>query len=161
VNTTCATFCHNPLLEECEDDTHIAEMGTWESIEIPETSKSDCWGQNTSHWGVLYIIGKLSKRRCQKWARMSHLDICSTSYGKKKGWESNWQCDSRPLKVDNRPNPSACRWCATHHWKTLDKNYKFASNPIPIGGLNKEYNPAKWWESKPGQFRDSSLGVLK
>jgi hypothetical protein len=30
---------------------------------------------------------------------MSHLDIFSTSYGKKKGHESNWQFDSRPLKV--------------------------------------------------------------
>jgi hypothetical protein len=51
--------------------------------------------------GPPYIIGNLSKRRCQKWAHMSHLDICSTSYGKKKSWESNWQFDSRPLKVGN------------------------------------------------------------
>ncbi len=28
------------------------------------------------------------KCRCRKWARMSHLDICSTSYVKKKGWDS-------------------------------------------------------------------------
>ncbi len=41
--------------------------------------------QGSKHRGVLYIIGKLSKCRCRKWARMSHLDICSTSYGKKKG----------------------------------------------------------------------------
>jgi hypothetical protein len=25
---------------------------------------------------------------------MTHLDICNTSYGKKKGRESNWQFDS-------------------------------------------------------------------
>ncbi len=30
---------------------------------------------------------------------MSHLDICNTSYGRKKGRESNWQFDSRPLKI--------------------------------------------------------------
>jgi hypothetical protein len=36
------------------------------------------------HWGVFYILEKLSKRRCWKWACMSHLDIYSTSYGKKK-----------------------------------------------------------------------------
>jgi hypothetical protein len=34
---------------------------------------------------------------------MSHLDICSPSYGQKKGRESNWYFDSRPLKVENRP----------------------------------------------------------
>jgi hypothetical protein len=126
------------LLEECEDDTHIPEMGTWESTGTLEISEFDCRGQNTSHRGVIYIIGKLSKHRCRKWARMSHLDIYNTSYGKKKGRESNWQFDSRPLKVGNQPGPGACRWCATHHWKALDKSYKFASDLIPIGGLSKE-----------------------
>jgi hypothetical protein len=69
-------------------------MGTWESVGTPETSEFDCKGQNTLHRGVLYIIGKLSKCKCRKWVRMSHLDICSISYDKKKGWESNWQFDS-------------------------------------------------------------------
>jgi hypothetical protein len=64
---------------------------------------------------------------------MTCLDICNTSYGKKKG-----QFDSRPLKVRNRPNPGAFRWSTTHHWKALDENYNFASNLIPIGGLSKE-----------------------
>jgi hypothetical protein len=47
------------LLEECEDDTHTPKMGTWESSGTPKTSELDCRGQNTSHWGVLYIIGKI------------------------------------------------------------------------------------------------------
>jgi hypothetical protein len=76
--------CRNSILRECEDETHTPEMGTWESSETLETSEFDCRGQNTSHWGVIYTIGKLSKCRCRKWTRMSHLDICSTSYGKKK-----------------------------------------------------------------------------
>ncbi len=36
-----------PLLEECEDDTHIPEMGTWESFRTLETLELDCRGQNT------------------------------------------------------------------------------------------------------------------
>jgi hypothetical protein len=52
------TFCHNPILRECEDETHTPEMGTLESSRIFETSKFDCRGQNTLHWGVHYIIGK-------------------------------------------------------------------------------------------------------
>jgi hypothetical protein len=75
--------------EECEDEIHTPEMGTWESTRTPEASKFDCRGQNTSHWNVLYIIGKISKHTCQKWAFMSHLDIYSTSYVKKKGRELN------------------------------------------------------------------------
>jgi hypothetical protein len=69
---------------------------------------------------------------------MSHLDICSTSYGKKKGRESNWQFDSQPLKVGNRFDPDACRWSVTNHWKALDESYKFASDLIPIGRLSKK-----------------------
>ncbi len=69
---------------------------------------------------------------------MNHLDIFSTSYGKKKGRESNWQFNSRPLKVGNRPDPSVCRWNATHHWKSLKESYKFALDLIPIEGLSKE-----------------------
>jgi hypothetical protein len=73
-----------------------------------------------------------------KWACMSHLDICSTSYDKKKGWESNWQFDSRPLKVGNRPDPGACRWNATHRWKSLNEGYNFALDLIAIGGLHRK-----------------------
>jgi hypothetical protein len=62
----------------------------------------------------------------------------STSYGKKKGRESNWQFDSRPPKVENWPDPEACKWSATCHWKALDESYKFASNLILIRGLGKE-----------------------
>jgi hypothetical protein len=87
--------CRNPTLRKCEDETHIPKMGTWESSWTLESSEFDCKGQNTLHWGVLYIIGKLSKCRCPKWARMTHLDIYNISYGQKKGRESNWQFDSR------------------------------------------------------------------
>ncbi len=83
-------LCRNSTLEEWEDDSRTPELGTWESIGTPETSEFDFRGQNTSHWSVLYIIEKLSKFRCRKWACMSNLDICSTSYVKKKGRESNW-----------------------------------------------------------------------
>jgi hypothetical protein len=94
--------------------------------------------QNTLHWGILYIIGKLSKFRCRKWVRMNHLNICNTSYGKKKGRESNWQFDSRPPKVGNRPNPDVCSGSATCPWKVVDESYKFASNLILIRGLKKK-----------------------
>jgi hypothetical protein len=69
---------------------------------------------------------------------MSHLDIISTSYDKKKGRESNWQFDSQPLKVGNRPDSGACTWSATHRWKALDKGYNFALDFIAIGGLHRK-----------------------
>jgi hypothetical protein len=69
---------------------------------------------------------------------MSHLDIWSTSYGRKKGRESNWQFDSRPLKVRNRPYSGVCRWSATHRWKVLKESYKFALYLAPIGGRGEK-----------------------
>jgi hypothetical protein len=57
---------------------------------------------------------------------MTRLDNSNTNYGQKKGRESNWQFDSRPLKVGNCPNFLACRWRAIYCWKVLDKGYNFA-----------------------------------
>jgi hypothetical protein len=85
---TFRVVCCNPTLRECEDETHTPEMGTWESSWIPETLKFDCMGQNTLHWGVIYIIEKLLKSGCRKWARMGHLDIYSTCYDKKSRIDS-------------------------------------------------------------------------
>jgi hypothetical protein len=120
------------------------ELPCWE-LEFqwtPKISKSDCKGQNPSPWGVLYIIEKLLKPRCPKWAHMTHLDICNTSYGQNKGWESTkFPC---------------VQWCATRCWKALDEGYNFGLDPIPIWGLHK-----KLWDSCPWRFWDSHLGSLE
>jgi len=108
-----------------------------------ETSERDCRGQTSMDYGVLYIIGKLLKRKCLKWARIAHSDIWNTSYGQKKGQESNCQFDSRPLKVWNRPLPDVRFWSATRSWKALDESYNFALDRIAIQGLL-----AKLWGSK-------------
>ncbi len=78
------------------------------------------------------------KCRCPKWPRMSHLNICSSSYGQKKGRESNWQFDSRPLKVGNQPDSDVFRRSVTWRWKALKESYKIALDLIPIGGLSKK-----------------------
>ncbi len=136
---------------------NLESSGTLENLEL------DCRGENTLPWGVLYIIGKVLKFRCRKWPRMYHSDICITSYGRKKGRKSSWQFDSRPLKIGNRLDPGVGRWSATHRWKALEESYKFTSDLVSIGGLSEvwagNYELPKSWESKPGQFRNSSLGV--
>ncbi len=76
------------------------------------------------------------KLRCLKWARMTHLDIWNTSYGQKKSWESNWQFDSRPLKVRIRPDFLVCRWHTTYRWKDLNDGYNFSSDLILIEGFH-------------------------
>jgi hypothetical protein len=66
-----------------------------------------------------------------------------TSYDQKKGRESNWQFDFRPLKVRNQPDFLMCKWRLTYHWKTLNKNYNFSLDLIAIRGLH-----AKFWAFK-------------
>jgi hypothetical protein len=131
-------YVATPLWGKCEVEIRTPKSGNLEFFETLEISELNCRGQNTSPWNVLYIVEKVLKCRCQKWPRMSHLNIFSTSYGRKKGQESNWQFDSQPLKVGNQPDPSVCRWSATHRWKALEERYKFASDLIPIKGLSRE-----------------------
>jgi hypothetical protein len=113
------------------------------SRRTPESSRSDCRGQNPLVWKVFYIIEKILKLKYLKWVRITHLDIWNTSYGQKKGQESNWQFDSRPLKVKNRPNFLECRQRATYRWKALNEDSNFASDLIAIKGLH-----TKLWGSK-------------
>ncbi len=132
------------------------ELPPWEleSWWTPECLESNCRGQNPMDWGVFYTIGKLLKLRCLKWARMTHLDIWNTSYGQKKGRESNWQFDSRPLKVRNWPDFLAWRWRATYNWKALDEGYNFALDLISIRGLH-----TKLWGSKA--VKVPTLGISR
>jgi hypothetical protein len=80
----------------------------------------------------------------------------------KKGRRSNCQFDSRPLKVQNRPELHVFKWHVTYHLKAFDKGYNFAFNisyiittmclsvrPTTIPRLNGPAEPAR----TVGQFR--------
>jgi hypothetical protein len=80
----------------------------------------------------------------------------------KEGPESNWQFDSRPLKVGNRPVPDVRSGIATWRWKALLEGYKFGLDLVTIGGWGEELRSPKVpksQESKPGQFQDFTSGV--
>jgi hypothetical protein len=132
-----------------------------ESSRTPECSELDSKAQNTSHWGIIGFIEKVLKRRYRKWPRIDHLDICSPSYGQKKGRETNWQFDSRPLKVGNRPLSHIRFECATWHWKDLNEGYNFGSDLVAIGLYSQELWPFKVLGVSPRQFRDSISGVSR
>jgi hypothetical protein len=137
---------------------------TWKSWDLEsfgtlECSKLNRKAQNTSHWGVLNVIGKVLKRRYRKCPRIGNSDICSPSYGQKKGRESNWQFDSRPLKVRNQPLPDIRFECTTWRWKDLDKGYNFGSDLVVIQLCSRELWRFKVSRVPLGQFRDSISGV--
>jgi hypothetical protein len=124
----------------------LGKVRDLESSRTPECSELDSKAQNTSHWGVLGVIGKILKRRYRKWPRIGHSDTCSPSYGQKKGRESNWQFVSWPLKVRNRPFPNVALGRATWRWKDLNEGYNFGLDLVAIGLHSRE-----WWPFKvPG-----------
>jgi len=120
-----------------------------ESWWTPKTSESDFRGQNSMTCGVLYIIEKLLKRRCLKWAHIAHLNIWNTSYGQFEGPRVKlaiWLPTIRshlPEKVRNRPDLLVCRRRATYCWKALNEGHNFAVDRISIWSLF-----TKLWSSK-------------
>jgi hypothetical protein len=148
--------CRNPTLGKCGGEAqHLEKSEDLESSGTPECSELDNKTQNTSHWNVLSVIEKFLKRRCRKWPRIGHLDICSPSYGQKKGRESNCQFDSRPLKVGNRPFSDLRIESAIRRWKDLDAGYKFGLDFIAIRHRCRELWAPKVPGLCSGQFRDN------
>jgi hypothetical protein len=137
----------------------LGKVRDLESSGTPECLEFDSKGKNTSHWGVLDFVGKVLKRRYRKCPRIGNSNICSPSYGQKKGRESNWQFDSQPLKVGNRCLPDIRFGSAIWRWKDLDEVYNFGSDLVAIQLGSREL----WWFKvpwvPPGQNRDSISGV--
>jgi hypothetical protein len=135
--------CRDPTGKVGECNSHSQTWETWSPPGFPKIQKTIWGGQISLHWCVLYINGKVLKCRCPKWPRMGHLDICSPSYGQKKSWESNYQFDSRPLKVGNRPLSDVAWRSVTWCWKALDESYNFGLDLVSIRVQGKEL-----WASK-------------
>jgi hypothetical protein len=140
--------CRNPTLRQVWGwDSHSRK---WE-LGVLQDSRN-FRAQNTLYGGVLYIVEKVSECRCRKWPRMGHSDTCSISYGQKKGRESNWQFDSRPQKVGNRPDPTL--GCAEGVQHTIGKLLKRATSSLETSFQFEVWARScdlpKFRESKPG-----------
>jgi hypothetical protein len=144
-----------PLWPSVGVKPNTSKVGDLESSGTPECLEFDSKVQNTSHWGVLGVIEKVLERRYRKLPRIGHLDICSPSYGQKKGRESNWQFDSRSLKVGNRPLPDLRTESAIRRWKDLAEGYKFGSDLVAIRLCSRELWAPKVSGLHLGQFRDN------
>jgi hypothetical protein len=140
-----------PLWPSVGVKPNTSKVGDLESSGTPECLELDSKAQNTSHWAVLGVIEKVLKRRYRKWPRIGHLDFCRSSYGQKKGRESNCQSN----KVGNRPLPDLRIESATWRWKYLDEGYNFGLDLVTIGLYSRELWAFKVPRLQPGQFRDN------
>jgi hypothetical protein len=80
------------------------------------------------------------------WVKTPRIGVFLISLESLAGNLSNWQFDSRPQKVRNRPNPDV-RWrSVTWHWKALKESYKIGSDLVPIRGQGEKL----WWPKVMG-----------
>jgi len=109
---------------------------------------------------VFYIIGKILKRRFLKWARIAHSDICNTSYGQKKGRESNRQFDSRPQKsgIDLFPMSDSGVRHGVEKLSTRATTLLQTASRSEV--CSQSYGDPKSRESHLARFRESRSGVL-
>jgi hypothetical protein len=134
---------------------HLEKVRIWSPPGLPNVQSSTTRPKTPCIEVFLVSLEKVLKRRCRKWPRISHLDICSPSYGQKKGRESNCQFDSPPLKVGNQPLPNLRIESAIRRWKDLNARYKFGSDLVAIRRRNQDSWAPKVPGLRPGQFRDN------
>jgi hypothetical protein len=136
---SCSRECRKVWGNEPPHSKVSSHFGNW----TLECLQSNCRGQNPLNWGVPYIIEKLLECKCLKWVAWPIWILKTQVMAKRRGRESNWEFDSRPLKVENCPDFLACRWRATYRWNFFDKGSNFVSDLILIEGLY-----TKSWASK-------------
>ncbi len=93
------------------------------------------------------------KRRCRKWPRIGHLDICSSSYGQKnpttKSWESTF----------SRPPNRECNTSLERSQRGLQVWFRPCRDQTPQSGVMSSQSPGTPPGTISGQFRDSNPGV--
>jgi hypothetical protein len=143
------------LWGKCEDEIHIPKSGNLESSGTPATSELDYRGQNTSPWGVLYIIKKALKCRCENglaWAIRT--SVAQVMVERRAGSQTG---SLTPDHKKSGINPTMmCVDSVKIRWRNLEENYKIALDLIPIRGLNWEL----WAPKVPKVQTRTVLGLL-
>jgi hypothetical protein len=131
-----------------------------ESSGTLECSEFDSKAQNTLHGGVLGVIGKVLKRRYRKWPRIGHLDICSSSYGQKKGRESVWLLATKTREsTSSRPPNWECDTSLKRSRRALQVWFRPRCDQTLQLGVMSSQSPETPPGTVSGQFRDSNPGV--
>jgi hypothetical protein len=145
--------CRNPTWTKCGGEAqHLEKVRIWSPPGLPNVQSSTTRGK-TSRIGVFLV----SLERSWNVDIENSLALAiRTSATQVMG---NWQFDSRPLKVGNRPLPEVRFECATWRWKDLDEGYNFGSYLVVIQLCSQELWQFKVPGVPPRQFRDSISGV--
>jgi hypothetical protein len=135
-----------------------------ESSGTPECLEFDNKAQNTSHWGFLGVIEKVLKRRYRKWPRIDRLNICSPSYGQKKGQGVKlavWLSTTKSREsTSSRPPNWECDTSLERSRRGLQVWFRPRRDQTSQSGVMTCHSPGTPPKTVSGQFRDSNPGVL-
>jgi hypothetical protein len=147
-------FVTTPLWGKCEDETRTPKSGNLESSRTPETWKLNFRGQTPCPEVFLIPLERSWSVDVENGLASAIRTFVAQVMVERRARSQT--ANSQPLKVRNRPDPSVCRWSATHRWKDLKESYKFALDLIPIQGLSWEL----WAPKVPGVQTGIVSGLL-
>jgi hypothetical protein len=122
----------------------LPKMGTWNPPGLPQLPSSRAEGKNPGLEVFFISLERSWNVNVENGFAWAIWTSAAQILVERKGRESNWQFDSQPPKVENRPDPGVCKWSATHRWKALKESYKFASDLVP----NRDNFGTPLWESR-------------
>jgi hypothetical protein len=130
------------------------KVGTWSPPGLPKT-QSLIAGVQTPHIEVFFIPLK------RFWSVDVQNGLAPFGHLQHKLWsKERRQVDSRPLKFGNWPDLSVCAGRVRHTiGKLLKRTTTLFQTSFQSEVWDESYEFPKSRESKPRQFRDSSLGV--
>jgi hypothetical protein len=87
----------------------LPKVRTWSPPGLPRFQSSTAKGKTTRLEVFFIPLERSWSVDVQNGLAWAIWTSAAQVMGKKKGWESNWKFDSRPLKVGNRPLLDVCR----------------------------------------------------
>jgi len=152
--------CRNPTLAKCGGEAqHLEKLEIWSPLGLLNVQSSTARPKTPRIEVFLVSLKRSWNVNIENGLALAIRTSAAQVMGKKKGSESNWQFDSRPLKVGNRPLPDVSLKSATRRWKALNESYNCALGLVPIWVWGEELWPFKVLGVQSGQFRDSISGV--
>jgi len=124
-----------------------------------EISENDLRGQNSMACSVLYIIGKLLKRRCLKWARISHLEFETQVMAKRRAGSqiANLTPNQKKSGIDSIYLAADNVWHIVENLLTRATTFLQTAPRSEV--CSQSYGAPKSRESPLAGFQDSHAGV--
>jgi hypothetical protein len=120
----------------------LPKMGSWSPPGLPKAQSSIAGVKSPCIWVLLVSLERSWSVDVQNGLAWAIWTSAAQVMGERRAG-SNWQFDSRPLKIGNRPVLDVHSGSATWRLKALFESYKFGWDLVLIGGRGEELRSPK------------------